>query len=253
MTPDVTAASQLWPGPFGLEAGRPWTMRGRQVTAWFSIGDDVIERHVHPDLRPSPATAHRSRARFYLLEADGERFHEVVISMPIRAAGIDGEASALLWSDSERYAAWARDGFGWAALPATFGFSGTLWAARTPLDGTGVATMRSAGRHVALEVIEPVSAGEGSEAWMTRLPWLAPRRVLHRAGLDGETREVLEIIPEMRRAGDRLAGRGRLTIDFGPDDPLTTPEAIACDLEIVDGFEITVGADVRIVLSERLR
>lgn len=248
---DDTAAG-LWPGPFGLEAPTPWALSGRQVTAWFTLTQEVIDRYVHPDLRPRPADTYPSRARFYTLEVDGERFHEAAISLPIRVGDVDGEASALLWGDSERYCAWARDGFGWTVVPATFDCSGSLWQERSPAGGTGRVTASWGGRSLVLEIADPVVEEAASGGWMTRLPWLAPRRIVHRAGLDGETREVFKITPTMRRPGTRFAGQGILDIDFGPHDPLSTQGGIRCDLEVIDDFEIVVGEDVEIVTSEQI-
>lgn len=244
--------AEVWPTSFEMAQPSPWTMRGQHVTARLTVTDDVIARYLHSDLWPPRAESYASRVRFYALEVDGERFHETAISLPIRAGGLDGEASILLWSDYERYQAWARDGYGWTVAAGQFECSGSLWAEDAAIDDVGSAVLRAIGAEISL-VVDEMGGGEApSEGWMTQLPWLAPRRVLHRGGLEGETREILKVTPTMNRPGTRARGRGRLSIELGPDDPLSSRGALECDLEVVRGFELTVGDQVDLLDAKHI-
>ena len=227
-------------------------MTGRQITAWLTVPDAVVAHYVHPDLRPPVADAHQSRLRFYEMEANGERFHELVTSLPMRAGGVDGEATLVLWSDSENYRTWAREEFGWPALDARFEYEGSLWETGPPEGATGSARARMSEGTIALTVETPARAAEPVSGWMVRKPWLAPRRIVHRGGLDGETREVMDVKPSIRRPGTRLVAQGRARFDLGPGNPYTALGEVVCEVEVLDGFELVVGDTVELVCSEHV-
>ena len=240
-----------WPSRFGAWPASPWVIRGRQATAWFTVPDAVVARYLHPDLRPPAAPGgHPSRLRFYAMEAHGERFHEAVVSLPARAGGLDGEVTVVLWSDSEAYRTWAREAFGWPVLDAEFAYAGALWSDELGAGATGSSRARVREGEVALSVDEGLAPSAPAAAWMVRRPWLTMRRTVHRGGLDGETREVFQVRPELRRPGARLAGRGSVRFALAPEDPLTALGEIGCEIEVLDGFELVVGADVDLVSTE---
>jgi len=242
-----------WPTAFGAWPDSPWTITGRQATAWISVPDAVVAHYLHPDLRPPAAPGgHPSRLRFYAMEAHGERFHEAVVSLPVRAGELDGEATPILWSDSEAYRTWARELYGWPVLDAAFEYAGALWDAPLVAGATGSSRARVREGELELVVDEGVAPAAPAGAWMVRRPWLTMRRTLHRGGLGGETREVFHVRPELRQPGRRLAGRGRVRFALAAGDPLTALGELRCDVEVLDGFELVVGGDVALVSSETL-
>jgi hypothetical protein len=246
------AEDERWPSRFGAWPASPWVITGRQATAWFTVPDAVVARYLHPDLRPPPAPqGHQSRLRFYAMEAHGERFHEAVVSLPARAGDVDGEVTVILWSDSEAYRTWAREAFGWPVLEAGFHYAGALWDDELAIGATGSSRARVREGELALRVDEPLAPAAPAAAWMVRRPWLTMRRIVHRGGLGGETREVLHVRPELRRPGTRLAAQGAARFDLAPGDPLTALGEIRCEIEVLDGFELVVGDDVELVRSER--
>jgi len=247
------AEDERWPSRFGAWPASPWVITGRQATAWFTVPDAVVARYLHSDLRPPlAAEGHPSRLRFYAMEAHGERFHEAVVSLPARAGALDGEVTVILWSDSEAYRTWAREAFGWPVLEAVFAYDGALWGDALATGATGSSRARVRDGELSLLVDEGVAPAAPAASWMVRRPWLTMRRTVHRGGLDGETREVFQVRPELRRPGTRLAGRGAVRFALAPDDPLTALGEIRCDIEVLDGFELVVGADVDLVSSETL-
>lgn len=249
-----SSVGAVWPSHFGVEPASPWVMRGRQVTAWTTVSWDVIQHYVHPDLLPDQEASFQSRVRFYLLELPGGgTFREAAISLPVRAGSVDGEASLLLWSDSARYLAWARDGFGWNVVPADFHYAGQLWTADDPDGATGAAGLTAGEDRITLDISEGlVPAAPEGRSWVTARHWLAPRRILHRGGLAGETREVLRISPRNLGLGRRFAGSATLTIDLGADDPLSTGSPLECPLDMVVDFAMEVGTDVEPITSVRV-
>jgi hypothetical protein len=249
---DERRADVSWPTWFGAWPASPWVMTGRQVTAWLAVTDDVVDYYLHPDLRPPRAPEHASRIRFYELEANGERFREAAFSLPVRAAGIDGEASIALWADSERYQSWAREAFGWPVVQGEMEYAGSLWGKELAAGSQGSASLRAAEAQIELTVRDLAPADEASGDWLVRRPWLVPRRVVDRGGLAGETREVLRVTPTMNRAGRRLEGSGVLRLDLGQDNPLSEFGQLECPAEVVDDFELCVGDQVEVLSTERV-
>lgn len=233
----------------------PWVLAGRVVTAWFEVPWEVVERSLAPDLLPEPAPRKRIRLRFYELRfrAEGAHpsslapaegtFHEAVVAFPARAGSFDGEISAFMWADDATYSMWAREAFGFPIMPGEIELEGGLWRAPA-IDGqSGSARVRSPHGTAALldiRVGEPLGTGSPASRW------LVPRRVLHRGGAGGETREVLALRPAVRRAGELYGGAARIELDFAAGHPLHGVEGADPELHIVDGFELVVGEDVEL-------
>jgi len=226
------------------------------VTAWFEAPWAVIERAMSPDLLPEATPFVRTRLRFYDLafEALGEahqplappegRFREGAVGFPARWGSVDGESSLFLWTDSETYLMWAREGFGWPVLLAEVELEGELWGGVISEGASGEARLRDDWGSAALvdvRVLGRAPSGAPGGAWLT------PRRVLHRGGLDGETREVLVVRPVVRAAGERHLARGRVRFDFPEPHPLGLLGELEAEVEVADGFALVVGADVEVV------
>jgi hypothetical protein len=238
-------------------------MRGRAVTAWFQAPWKVVAGAMSPDLLPEAAPLVRARLRYYDLgfEAVGGasghcvsprsgRFQEGVVAFTARGAGLDGEVSVFLWTDSETYMLWGREVFGWPVRLAELDLSGPLWTSST-LDGAvgecrladqwGTAALRD------VRVTGPAPTGTPSGRWLT------PRRVIHGAGRQGETRELLVVRPVVNKPGVRYAATGKVSFSFAAPHPLHLLNEMDAEVEVADGFELLIGADTDVVSPSRLQ
>jgi hypothetical protein len=232
-------------------------LRGRVATAWFQAPWAVLAQAMSPDLLPEPASFVRTRLRFYRLTfealgpAHGQQlapkegtFLEGAVGFPARARGIEGESSLFLWTDSDTYLMWAREAFGWPVALADIELDGGLWTT-VDLDGeTGQARLTDRCGSAALldvRVVGQADAGTPSGSWLT------PRRALHRAGLGGESRELLVVRPVVRKSGDRYRASGRVRFDFEDPHPLSMIGELEADVEVADGIELVVGEDVEVL------
>jgi hypothetical protein len=257
------AASELvqrrdpWPSVQPAWYDPPWALRGRAATAWFDAPWAVVELAMSPDLLPGPAPSVRTRLRFYDLafEALGPargqplapregRFLEGAVGFPARGGGAEGESSLFLWTESDTYLMWAREAFGWPVGLAEIALGGSLWTGAALEGASGNAHLRDRwGSAALLDVRVTARAQEGTPSGS----WLTPRRVLHRAGLDGETRELLVVRPVVREPGERYTATGRVRFDFREPHPLHLLGELEAQVEVADGFEIVVGADVEVL------
>src|SRR4029450_1369654 len=136
---------------------------------------------------------------------------------PARARGTDGETSLFLWTESDTYLMWAREAFGWPVARGRIELSGSIWTASALVGTSGAAKLEDAWGSAAIaraEVHE--QTGQGSPAAL----WFTPRRVLPRAGLDSDLRELLVVRPTVRAAGDRYAGAANVVFNFDESHPL---------------------------------
>jgi len=246
-----------WPSPQPAWRDPPWRLSGRAVTAWFDAPWAVVERAMSPDLLPAPASSVRTRLRFYDLgfEALGPargqplapsegRFLEGAVGFPARGGGTEGESSLFLWTDSETYLMWAREAFGWPVALATIELTGDLWSDGELAGATGGGFLRDGWGTAEVgdvRVTAPAATGTPSGSWLT------PRRVLHRAGMDGDTRELLVVRPVVRDAGRRWSATGRVSFDFREPHPLHLLRELDAQVEVADGFELVVGEDVELL------
>ena len=241
-----------WPSPQVAWADPPWHLGGRVVTAWFEAPRAFVEGIMSPDLWPGHTPTVRARLRFYDIAFKAPagsagspvegRFREAVVAFRARAGGLEGEVSLFMWTDSDAYMLWGREVFGWPLIRGRIDLGGSLWDSRTPASGAAGTAMLSAPGGQATLVVDELGHGQASAPGPAC--WITPRRVLHRAGLDAETREVLLVRPVVREAGVRYAATGRASLDFDRSHPLHGLRIDAATYEVVDGFHLVVGADV---------
>ena len=206
-----------------------------------------------PDLLPAEADAVRARLRFYdlsfsvlrpneaqpLAPTEG-RFRETAVACQARFGAAEGEVSLFLWADSDTYVMWAREAFGWPVLRGRIDLAGTAWTATELTASEGQARLTDSWGSASLEA----SVGDRVEGGSPGARWLTPRRVLNRAGLGGEVRELMAVSPTVRAAGARYGGAGRVSFTFDRRHPLAQFPETETELEVVDGFEIVVGDEV---------
>lgn len=249
-----------WPSPQAPYYDPPWVMRGRAVTAWFQAPWDVATAILSPDLLPPPAAFVRARLRFYDLDFEAVspatlplavrkgRFREGVIALAARYAELDGEVSTFLWTDSQTYLMWGREVFDWPIGLARVELTGSLWVEGVDVGKTGDARIVDAcGSASLVDVRVTGEAARGTPSGH----WLTPRRILHGAGCDGETRELLIVRPTVSQPGSTYIGTGCVRFNFDAPHPLQRLGETEAQIEVADGFELLVGADVEVVLPER--
>ncbi len=250
-----------WPSPEAAWLDPPWLMSGRAVTAWFPAPWDVVEKALSPDLLPEPAPFLRSRLRFYDLrfQARGSapvhappprdgRFREAVVAFPARFDELDGEVSVFLWTDSDAYMTWGREAFGWPVTLAQVALSGPLWSSVELLGLSGECRVEPGSGVAAVTEISVTGVSSSSPP---SGHWLTPRRLLHAAGNEGETRELLVVRPAVKAPGKRYSATGRVRFDFPSPHLLHALAAADAEVEVADGFELLVGADVEVLGSVR--
>jgi hypothetical protein len=243
-----------WPSPQSAWSDPPWILEGRVATAWFAIERERLATFLSADLLPRDHRAEvRARIRFYdvRFHTDGRpgtssgRFREAVVAFASSAGAADGEVSLFMWTDDDTYMLWGREVFGWPLERATVDLQGPLWregALGGEVSGTSTARCPQGELGLRIDDGRPVPAPQGPGAI-----WITPRRVLHRAGLDGDTREVLLVRPEVIEPGRRYEARGSAWLSFSSGHPLAGIAVAAPTFEVVDGIRIRVGADVDIV------
>jgi hypothetical protein len=229
-------------------------MTGRVLTAWFDAPWGVLEAAMSPELRPKHAPAVRIRLRFYELRFqalgrnEGQplapvegRFRECAVGFPARFRDIDGEASLFLWTDSDTYLMWAREAFGWPVARGRIALSGSIWNSAELAGASGGAKLEDewGSAEIAGATVRD-RAGERSPSAL----WFTPRRVLRRAGLDNDLRELLVVRPTVRATGARYGGVASVLFDFDESHALAGLDEAQAEIELVDGFELVVGDDV---------
>jgi hypothetical protein len=245
-----------WPSAQPAWQDPPWRLTGRVLTAWFEVPFAVLEGAMSPDLLPQRTPTARIRLRFYDLafEAlganDGQRlapregrFREAVIGFPARFGGLAGESSLFMWTDSDTYLMWAREGFGWPALRGEIELEGGFWSAAELEGSTATARLREPWGAASLLDVE---VGARAEVGTPSGVWLTPRRTLRHDG-SGDDRQLLAVRPVVREAGTRYTATGRVDFDFREPHPLAALRAAEAEVEAADGFELLVGADVEVL------
>jgi acetoacetate decarboxylase len=239
-----------WPDP-------PWSISGRTVTAWFDIPRAVLEASLPDFLLPEVSSRPWARLRFYDaafrtlapagLHALAPRegcFREAVVAFPACAGGVEGDSTIFMWADSDVYTNWGREVFGWPVLRGEIELEGEVWGQTAVAGATGTAHMREPRGSAALLDIE---LGEPLDQSAPGGRWLTPRRVLHRAGLDGETVDVVSARPRVIDAGTSYAATGQVVLDFAAAHPLHGLDVSSAKLKVVDGFDLVVGEDVDVL------
>lgn len=242
-----------WPFAYNAWVDPPWTMTGSRITAWIRLPYALLARIVSPDLLPAESVDVEARLRFYTVTFQGVgrpgvdapgsgQFREAVIAFPAQANGLLGQVSTFMWTDSDPYLLWGREVFGWPLE-------------RGDLDMDPIAEFSEAGqrpfasvRTTAGEAAMTVSSlRRSSERSRPEAPWLTPRRVLQRGGLDGETREVFIVRSTVRTAGRRYSGAGTVRFAFDSGHVLhDAPTESFAAIEADEDFEIVVGDRVEL-------
>lgn len=246
-----------WPSPQVAWADPPWQLTGRVVTTWFDVPRAQVEQVLSPSLWPAEAPTVRARLRFYNIAftaladtarapwlASEGRFREAVIAFQASAGSLNGEVSLFMWTDSDPYLMWGREVFGWPLLRGRIDLAGPLWESQTLLGSRGTATLSVPDGSIALAIGDVTN-----EVKEKRAPpcWLTPRRVLHRAGLDDETRELLIVRPNVQNPGVHYTASGSVVLEFATTHPLHGLAVGDADYEVVDGIELVVGSDVDVM------
>jgi hypothetical protein len=210
-----------------------------------------------PDLLPDRQDSVQVRLRFYelafealgppaggALAAANGKFKEAAIGFPCRRGDQPGEVSLFLWSDSEVYMLWAREAFGFPVRLADIKLEGTLWNSAELAGTTGNASAQDGWGRAS---VADVHVSGPAQAPPVGAKWFTPRRTLCRAGLDGDIRELLLVKPGVRNAGNRYVGSARVSFEFAADHPLASLGEYEAEVDIADGIELVVGADVDLV------
>jgi len=245
-----------WPAPEAMWADPPWLMSGVSVTAWFETAPDAVSALLSADFEAqSGSSGVPTRVRFYRVDFEprngddkyrqrmGGQFLEAVIAFKGRIAGLDGEFSAYMWTDSDAYLCWGRENFGWPLARAEFELTGEIWG-----DGPGSASSCKVTRQDFSWTIE-VDAAPADEVVPGPGPnWLTPRRLLFPGGSEPERRDLLVVRPEMLRGGRLTRRTGKLTLDAPGGSWVSTLMPLgSVEVQVLEDFQICVGDDVRIV------
>jgi hypothetical protein len=247
-----------WPSPQPAWQDPPWLLSGRVLTAWFSVDTDVLRASLSPDLLPLAEAPYRIRLRFYDLafRALGEnpgqslaptegRFRETAVGFPARAGTGDGDMSVFMWADSDTYIMWAREAFGWPLLRGAFQLEGEIWSRPSDLVGASGTSVLTDDWGTATIAQATLTAETPSGSLAAR--WVTPRRILHRGGLAGDTRELQVVRPEVRSTGTRYGGTGSAEFSFRAPHPLALLDRHEAEIDLVDSFELLVGGDVEVI------
>ena len=243
-----------WPDP-------PWSISGRTLTAWFDVPRSLLEAVLPDYLLPPESTGSWARLRFYdaafravgarelhpLVVREG-RFREAVVAFPAACGDFLGDSTLFMWADSEAYTTWGREVFGWPVLRGAIELGGPLWEPELAAGAAGHARMSEPRGSAGISAVE---LGEQLEHSAPGGCWLTPRRVLHRAGLGGETVDVVAVVPRVISAGTSYAARGEVRLDFPFPHLLHTVDAADAELKVVDGFELVVGEQVHTLPPSR--
>lgn len=246
-----------WPSPQVAWADPPWQLTGRVVTVWFDVPWAQVKQVMSPSLWPAEAPTVRARLRFYDVAfaalddaatspwVTGKgHFREAVIAFQAAAGSLDGEVSLFMWTDSDPYLMWGREVFGWPLLRGRIDLEGTLWESHALAGTQGTAALSVPGGSIALAIDDV-----GLETRGMRSPprWLTPRRVLRRAGLENELRELLVVRPDVQNPGVHHTASGRVMIEFAPTHVLHGLAVGDAVYEVVDGVQLVVGSDVGVI------
>ena len=241
----------------------PWILRGRVVTAWFEVPWPLLETLLNPALLPERAARKRVRFRFYdltfeaLEPAPGRPlappkgpFREASFGVPSRYAGMDGECSALLWTDSPVYLTWAREVFGWPVWMGDIALDGSAWSAPNPQGAEGDARLRDNWGTVTLTDIR-IGAPDTATLHPKAPPrgnWFVARRVVMQGEKD--MREILLVHPTVRSSGRHYAAQGTLRFAFDAPHPLAGLTEVEAEVALDNDIELLIGNDVEVLQRE---
>lgn len=238
MTQDVpTRLGRGWPFPSPLWQDPPWSMTGNVVTAWFHAEPDRLADLAHADFSPM-VEGNQARLRFYdiIARSGGHTvpFREAVVAFRTSYRGVEGELSALMWTDSIPYLTWGREVFGWPLQYGSVVLEGGIWDG----DSTADASCEIDGLSLSSVLL-------GSERTLNTgdpAVWITPQRRLSTVGGASEERRVLGIRPRVVERGRSFRCSGSL--DVGR----LLGEVQNVEIDAVMGVTIEVGDDVAEIL-----
>lgn len=242
----------VWPTPHVAWQDPPWLLSGRSVTAWFAVSSDVARRVVPSELLPEGAPTVQARLRFYELDfravspsspiaPTSGHFMEATIGFAAEAAGIRGDISQFMWTDSDAYMAWGREAFGWPLSRGTFELGGELWSGANPLGTSGSCRLldRFGSSTLVVNRVRDRIAAD-----LPEVKWFIARRTLHWTTRATSVPELLLVRPRFEEPPARYAADGRASIDFNPPHPLHGIEILEAEVEVLDRIRLLVGGDV---------
>jgi len=245
-----------WPAPQVLWSDPPWIMSGNHITAWFEVDTFAVSELVSPSFSPmKTARGVPTRLRFYDVyyePRDGDdrtrangsgNFREAVIAFKGSMAGVDGEYSAFMWTDDDRYMAWGREVFGWPLLRGDIRLVGPLWDASE--SGRTVCQLVHPDFNLIIEADEPESL-----ELVERPPplWLTPRRIIF-PSQDGHVRRDLNIVqPTVISAGNSQSHQGSVKLEGRKDSFVSKLQPLgSVRIESLEAFRICVGDQVKTI------
>lgn len=248
--------SNPWPAPHALWADPPWILSGTAITAWFETDASAVAELLSPSFIPAQGELGTpTRLRFYDIDyepRDGDEqvrvsssgtFREAVIAFKGTIADVDGEFSAYMWTDDDRYMAWGREVFGWPLLRGDIRLAGALWDS----SGAGSTTCQLLQPEYTLTIEVDESEGtKGPDGPAAN--WLTPRRILF-PGLGGAERRDLNIVrPTVLEAGRSLAHAGRVKMESSADVFMSKLTPLGnVSIHSLSGFRICVGDQVQTI------
>ena len=242
-----------WPAPLSLWADPPWLMSGRCLTAWFETDTDRVRSLLSPSFIPRLGKKGVvTRLRFYdidyspasneeaLIPSNSGSFKEAVVAFAGEIAGVQGEYSAFMWTDSLSYFSWGRENFGWPLLISEIELSGAFW------DSSSKDQVRSSicAEGASWELVSENQAQEtltiGSAA-----NWLTPRRSLFTSTGAFEERDLLIVRPKIIEPGLLTAHTGDLRFSVSPESIFAGLQPLgSCTVHQHSRFRLSVGGDV---------
>jgi len=248
----------------------PWLMTGTTATAWFAPSPELLAAVLGTRLRDVAHPDRLARIRFYdvgfagataegYLGHDAGRFREAVVAFPSSVGDVQGEISTFMWTDSDAYQEWGREGFGWPLRRASFVLSGPLWtqahdhgesSAGDGFEAQGVATAEFEGGSISLSV-DDFEGWRGSGASPEPSPgiplWITPRRVTPSDRSEPSVIEITAVEPRVLKPGIRRNVRAAGSVEMEAGHPLhgLLPDIVTA--EVHTGFELEVGRSVRVL------
>jgi len=250
--------SSPWPAPEALWADPPWILSGTAITAWFETDTSAVVEELSPAFVPMRGERGTpTRLRFYEINyepRDGDAkarasssgtFREAVIAFKGTITDVDGEFSAYMWTDDDRYMTWGREIFGWPLVRGDIRLSGALWG--SSVEKSTVCQLVQSEYTLSIEV----DSGEGTKGPEgPAVNWLTPRRILFPGGGGSERRDLNIVRPTVLEAGRSLSHGGRVNIESGPAGVMSkfTPLGSVA-INSLTGFRICVGDHVETITS----
>jgi hypothetical protein len=208
-----------WPAPQMLWADPPWILSGTSITAWFEVDKAAVKKLVSPAFEGiSGEKGVLTRLRFYDIKfeprdgsADFKRemsggFKEAVIAFKGRCADIEGEYSAFMWTDDDRYIGWGREIFGWPLIRSEITLEGRSWGDSSQPNSK----CRVKSKDFNLSLLMNDASGQQQELGKGA-NWLTPRRVIFPQGNEGERRDLNVVRPTIIDDGKFYVHEGEVS------------------------------------------